>query len=93
MAVHVKMESMSTVVAALQNTVANFARLNQWCWDNKCTHKPLLASITIVSTESVLPRLEVMVTCANVHQDIQVIINLGVIKRYTWQLVNYSLVP
>ena len=73
MAVHVKMESMSTVVAALPNTVANFARLNQWCWDNKCTHKPLLANITTVNTESVLPHLEVMVTCANVHQDIQVI--------------------
>ena len=85
MVVLVKMESMSTHVAVLPNTVANFARLNQWCWDNKCTHKPLLANITTVNTESVLPHLEVMVTCANVHQDIQVIIYLDVIKMYGWQ--------
>ena len=75
-----KMESMSTVVAVLPNTVANFARLNQWCWDNKCTHRPLLANITTVNMESVSLLLEVMVTCANVHQDIQVNIDLDVIK-------------
>ena len=66
------MELMNTVVVVLLNMEENFVKLNQWCWDNKCTHKHHHANTMIASMVYVLHLLEVMGTSVNAHQGTQV---------------------
>jgi hypothetical protein len=71
MAEHVLTESTSIVVGVPLNMEVNFAKLSQWCWDSKCTHKHHHANTMIASMVYALHLLEVMDMSVNVHPDLQ----------------------
>ena len=70
MAAPVWTASMNTRANALQNSAANFVRLNPW-WIS-CTRKRPRANNTTANMESVFNLREATAMCASVHPVIQV---------------------